>query len=255
MEETCFDFEDFPFFSVHFSENYRLWKRDNKKVEKHWLERALKKKFLKLISSIIFVIEVGWISTFVMAFAHERSELRQFFGHELISKDVKYNFRHFSLASLGYFPISTRTRVAMKTSKWNQPFDSKLFLLGNSLGIKTCPSFRSALKSQTLAAGGASSPLIGSSSGAGLLQANKQAPTHELPLQVSSLQFPSDYGLPLYNTVSLPRNSNYSSLQPSFFPKVGGNMMPDEQYPTLPFRSPYIHTADSGPSAIGNFSE
>ena len=27
-------------------------------------------------------------------------------------------------------------------------------------------------------------------------------------------------------------------------------MLPDEQYPTLPFRSPYIHTADSGPSAI-----
>lgn len=26
--------------------------------------------------------------------------------------------------------------------------------------------------------------------------------------------------------------------------------MPDEQYPTMPFRSPYIHTADSGPSAI-----
>ena len=27
-------------------------------------------------------------------------------------------------------------------------------------------------------------------------------------------------------------------------------VMPDEQYPTMPFRSPYIHTADSGPSAI-----
>ena len=26
--------------------------------------------------------------------------------------------------------------------------------------------------------------------------------------------------------------------------------MPDEQYPTMPFKSPYIHTADSGPSAI-----
>ena len=123
-----------------------------------------------------------------------------------------------------------------------------------------CSAFRSALK--TPGSNGASPastaqpPLIGSR----ILQANKQNSAHELPLQVSSLQFPSDYGLPLYNTItSLPRHStnvngtsNYSSLQPSFFPKVGGNMMPDEQYPTLPFRSPYIHTADSGPSAIGN---
>ena len=121
-----------------------------------------------------------------------------------------------------------------------------------------CSAFRSALK--TPGSNGASPastaqpPLIGSR----ILQANKQNSAHELPLQVSSLQFPSDYGLPLYNTItSLPRHStnvngtsNYSSLQPSFFPKVGGNMMPDEQYPTLPFRSPYIHTADSGPSAI-----
>ena len=122
-----------------------------------------------------------------------------------------------------------------------------------------CSAFRSALK--TPGSNGASPastaqpPLIGSR----ILQANKQNSAHELPLQVSSLQFPSDYGLPLYTT--LPRNStnvngtsNYSSLQPSFFPKVGGNMMPDEQYPTLPFRSPYIHTADSGPSAIGNLA-
>ena len=65
-----------------------------------------------------------------MAFARERNELRLFFGHEVISKDVKYNFSYFSLASRGYFLISTRTRVAMKISKWNQPFDSKLFLLG-----------------------------------------------------------------------------------------------------------------------------
>ena len=45
-----------------------------------------------------------------------------------------------------------------------------------------------------------------------------------------------------------------SSLQPHLYPlrPRGGHhmVMPDEQYPTMPFRSPYIHTADSGPSAI-----
>ena len=45
-----------------------------------------------------------------------------------------------------------------------------------------------------------------------------------------------------------------SSLQPQLYPlrPRGGHhmVMPDEQYPTMPFRSPYIHTADSGPSAI-----
>ena len=91
---------------------------------------------------------------------------------------------------------------------------------------------------------------------------------------VSSHDYPSDYGLPPMpgnsgssNISPLPRC--YSSLQPNLFPLHsasnggGGGMrngtgsshmlLPaDEQYPTLPssFRSPYIHTADSGPSAI-----
>ena len=122
--------------------------------------------------------------------------------------------------------------------------------------IKTCPSFRSALKStfQTVASDQPLQPQMGPGQGhSPPLIGFTNKTSSELPLQVNSLQFPSDYGLPLYHTVSssLPRNtSNYSSLQPQFFPKMGGNMMPDEQYPTLPFRSPYIHTADSGPSAI-----
>ena len=100
---------------------------------------------------------------------------------------------------------------------------------------------------------------------------------------VSSVEYPSDYGLPPLqsgggsntgngnsNISPLPRC--YSSLQPNLFPALynssnggggggstlrngNGNHMllpADEQYPTLPssFRSPYIHTADSGPSAI-----
>ena len=76
------------------------------------------------------------------------------------------------------------------------------------------------------------------------------------PLSVSSLQmvtseYPSDYGLPTNSP--LPRS--YNSLQPNLFPtRISSNtLLPaDQQYPTLPssFRSPYIHTADSGPSAI-----
>ena len=84
-------------------------------------------------------------------------------------------------------------------------------------------------------------------------------PREELfPLSVTSLQnmdYPSDYGLPTSNAVGpqasmapLPRC--YSSLQPNLFPTLQrGGIAADEQYPTS-FRSPYIHTADSGPSAI-----
>jgi hypothetical protein len=74
-------------------------------------------------------------------------------------------------------------------------------------------------------------------------------------LQPRPPDYPSDFGLPLY-AASLPRNGGYyspSSLQPTLFPMQssrGHSMLPDEQYPSLPFRSPYIHTADSGPSAI-----
>jgi len=121
--------------------------------------------------------------------------------------------------------------------------------------------------------------LIGGSSSLGhsrtnmKLHSQSQHHLQELPLAVASLpmsEYPSDYGLPPMqsnpsSTLSpLPRC--YSSLQPNLFPlhstsnggstRTGnGNHMllpADEQYPTLPssFRSPYIHTADSGPSAI-----
>ena len=84
--------------------------------------------------------------------------------------------------------------------------------------------------------------------------------------------YPSDYGLPPLNhpggsfSTTSPMPRVYSSLQPNLFPMYptmspngsravngGGMLLPaDQQYPTLPhsFRSPYIHTADSGPSAI-----